>query len=154
MLSDQIYITRGHAREAGWTASEKIERPRAHEGRPWWGPLVRVWGMRLLVSRLCGSINARARSVHFKTAHDGRSHTFSKLRTLGRGRLPGVPFSDVACSMKKSRGCLFVLPSTSYDSVDDTLLGIGTLDSLWGINFLRAFLARDRWSGSQKMWTC
>jgi len=64
--------------------------------------------MRLLVSRLCGSINAcapRARSV---AAADRQSHTFSELRTLGRA--PLLSFASVrgVLVFYEARGRLFI----------------------------------------------
>lgn len=89
----------------------------------------------MLVSRLCGSINARARSVHFKTAHDGRSHTFSKLRTLGRGRPPRGPLLRRGVLYEKKNHEVAYLFYRQHPTIPSTirrgtLLGIGTRDSL------------------------
>jgi len=104
--------------------------------------------MRLLVSRLCGSINARAR---FETTR--RSHTFSKLRTLDRDPLGSPsPWRDVLYE-KKPRGRLFILPTRTTPSTIQRGTTSRHRDARFppGFNFLRAFLARDRWSSSRKM---
>lgn len=48
---------------------------------------------------------ARARSVHFETAHDGRGPVTHILRVENTrsGPARAGPFSDVACSMKKKK---------------------------------------------------
>jgi len=125
----RLRITRGHARKrAGRTErARKLKDLVRARGEPASGPLVRVWGMRLLVSRLCGSINAcapRARSV---AAAARQSHTFSELRTLGRA--PLLSFAGVrgVLVFYEARGRLFIY------TTDEILLrrGIGDPDKLF-----------------------
>lgn len=107
VLGDQIYITRGHAREPDGQQARKLKDLVRTRGRPWWGgPLVRVWGMRLLVSWLCGSINARARSMHFVNGtRRPVTHILQVENTRsGPARGPRSPTCDVLYEKKKNQG--------------------------------------------------
>lgn len=70
-----------------------------------------------------------------------RSHTFTKLRTLGRAQ---VPFSSLLFYVEP-RGRLFILPPTSFET-STRKRGNGTRASppLRDFNFLRFFSVRDK----------
>lgn len=100
-LGDQIYITRGHAREPDGQRARKLKDLVCAKGRPEGLALVRRSISTCMRNAVAGFsimwVYKRARAPsHLETAR--RSHTFSRLRTLGRV-LPLFAFFSVACSM-------------------------------------------------------